>query len=399
MYWSEVRHLPGSDGGVLLGESSGGPSSSLSPQIKNHSVTHHRGYLYCFGGYDGRRNHQTLWIYSLKEQRWITPSLSSGSIVDRNGDGGDGTGSGHDNSNNNFDHGSININISSSNSPPIQHYTVRGVLPPGRNGHTATLATITRRRQLRRQQQHRDASLLVIPRIALREDNANDFIYDKSLMGTTFSNLSWETTQQQHHYHFKANGLEDLTKSDNVVNAVGNVMNDDVSTLDACHEESGEELDEAVKDDATDYNLNKAKVLDGLLHCHQVKQVLSPSKDEVIPVVGLNEQENDTCNIIANNNINPMENDENDSGEYNGNSDEYDAQIIIIGGWLGAGPLAASDTWVLDISGGLDRLEWFQPVSLSNSHEYCLLCNALLMHKRNITLCYQYKQHMQISQF
>ena len=42
--------------------------------------------------------------------------------------------------------------------------------------------------------------------------------------------------------------------------------------------------------------------------------------------------------------------------------DDGDAQIIIIGGWLGSGPLAASDMWVLDISGGLDQLCWFQPV-------------------------------------
>jgi hypothetical protein len=41
--------------------------------------------------------------------------------------------------------------------------------------------------------------------------------------------------------------------------------------------------------------------------------------------------------------------------------DEEDAQIIIIGGWLGSGPLAASDTWILDLSSGLNNLRWFQP--------------------------------------
>ena len=52
--------------------------------------------------------------------------------------------------------------------------------------------------------------------------------------------------------------------------------------------------------------------------------------------------------------------------DVNDNDDDYgeeDAQIIIIGGWLGAGPYAADDTWVLDISGGLERLRWFRPVS------------------------------------
>lgn len=41
------------------------------------------------------------------------------------------------------------------------------------------------------------------------------------------------------------------------------------------------------------------------------------------------------------------------------------ARIVIIGGWLGTGPLAASDMHVLDISGGVESLRWFQPVSSS----------------------------------
>lgn len=60
------------------------------------------------------------------------------------------------------------------------------------------------------------------------------------------------------------------------------------------------------------------------------------------------------------NNNNPMEDDHQDVDD----DDDEDAQIIIIGGWLGSGPLAASDMWVLDISGGMDRLRWFQPVSV-----------------------------------
>eukprot|EP00559_Dactyliosolen_fragilissimus_P005667 CAMPEP_0184871154 /NCGR_PEP_ID=MMETSP0580-20130426/40192_1 /TAXON_ID=1118495 /ORGANISM="Dactyliosolen fragilissimus" /LENGTH=85 /DNA_ID=CAMNT_0027373709 /DNA_START=109 /DNA_END=363 /DNA_ORIENTATION=+ len=54
MQWSEP-HLP----------LDGGP-----PTIKNHTVTHHGGYLFCFGGYDGRRNHMSLMIYSIQERRW-----------------------------------------------------------------------------------------------------------------------------------------------------------------------------------------------------------------------------------------------------------------------------------------------------------------------------------------
>jgi len=41
--------------------------------------------------------------------------------------------------------------------------------------------------------------------------------------------------------------------------------------------------------------------------------------------------------------------------------DEENARIIIIGGWLGTGPLAASDMHVLDISNGGKTLRWHQP--------------------------------------
>ena len=62
-----------------------------TPTVKNHSVTYHDGYLYCFGGYDGRRNHMTLTLYSIIRKKWIRAR-------------------------------------------PIS-----GTAPPGRNGHTATL--------------------------------------------------------------------------------------------------------------------------------------------------------------------------------------------------------------------------------------------------------------------
>ena len=50
---------------------------SSAPTIKNHSATHFGGYLYVFGGYDGRRNHQTLLVYSIAEQRWIRPVMTN----------------------------------------------------------------------------------------------------------------------------------------------------------------------------------------------------------------------------------------------------------------------------------------------------------------------------------
>lgn len=58
---------------AVAGGGSSSSSSSNAPTIKNHSVTHFGDYLYCFGGYDGRRNHATLLLYSLKEEKWIRP--------------------------------------------------------------------------------------------------------------------------------------------------------------------------------------------------------------------------------------------------------------------------------------------------------------------------------------
>jgi len=68
--------------------------SMLTPTIKNHSVTYYEHFLYCFGGYDGRMNHSNLVIFDLVNKSWF------------DGDA-----------------------------------WVKGSPPPGRNGHTATLAT------------------------------------------------------------------------------------------------------------------------------------------------------------------------------------------------------------------------------------------------------------------
>lgn len=103
MRWSEPS-LP-EDGGI-----------GTTPTIKNHSVTFYRGLLYCFGGYDGRRNNQTLLIYSLREGKWIAPSDPS-----------------------------VNSSAvkNSARHEQFEQYNV----PPGRNGHTATLATSRRSRR------------------------------------------------------------------------------------------------------------------------------------------------------------------------------------------------------------------------------------------------------------
>jgi len=203
MRWSEPS-LP-EDGGI-----------GTTPTIKNHSVTFYRGLLYCFGGYDGRRNNQTLLIYSLREGKWIAPTDS------RHND------------------------PLGNNSQFGAQYNV----PPGRNGHTATLATSRRSRSSMR---------------ARGNDNF-DFNADGNMQ------------QQQ--------------------------QPGDVEPQPAEYD-GGENM----------------------------------QGGDVMPNMPLNEE-------------NSMDTED---------DDDEDAQIFIIGGWLGSGPLAASDMWVLDISGGIDRLRWFQP--------------------------------------
>ena len=216
-----------------------------TPTIKNHSVTYYRGHLYCFGGYDGRRNNQTLLIYSLREGRWISPTdpAVNGAAAARHHHGNAGGGGG--------DH----------------QFSV----PPGRNGHTATLATTSRRRR-------RSRSSFVHH----QRHNENDW----NIV------MNDDSFQQQHQ-----SGENDSQQND--------------------HDAGGENM----------------------------------QGGDVMPLLPMNEDSS------ANNN----NNNNNDDTNNNDDDDEDDAQIFIIGGWLGSGPLAASDMWVLDISGGIDRLRWFQP--------------------------------------
>jgi hypothetical protein len=214
MRWSEPS-LP-EDGGI-----------GTTPTIKNHSVTFYRGLLYCFGGYDGRRNNQTLLIYSLREGKWIAPTDHP------NGFGGRGV----------------------NNSSRHEQFGAQYHVPPGRNGHTATLATSRRSR----------ASM----RLRRNVEAGTSYHHDESAAAAMD-----EIDSQQH--------AGDFGGGDNM------------------------------------------------------------QAGDVLPILPINEEENS------------MDADDDED-------DDEDAQIVIIGGWLGSGPLAASDTWVLDISGGIDRLRWFQP--------------------------------------
>ena len=153
-----------------------------APTIKNHSVTYHDGLLYCFGGYDGRRNHQTLLIYSLNERRWrrvehqapssaASPSAAAAAAAAAAMTGGRTSGGGAAAAAAGVGGGGGNVGaggIRGTNIPDAEaeriiglevaldpgrrnagnggsvrpgRLFVSGTPPPGRNGHTATLAT------------------------------------------------------------------------------------------------------------------------------------------------------------------------------------------------------------------------------------------------------------------
>jgi BTB/POZ domain/Kelch motif/Galactose oxidase, central domain len=162
---------PSSNGMGGGGGGGGLPSSSSSaaPTIKNHSVTHFGRYLYCFGGYDGRRNHMTLLLYDLKLRRWIRPthenssSSSSSSAVSNANPNFMVERSLNDefhaidgNINNNILHNHGDIDESAADDVGAAAAAAAGVVgglggssdaiivqgtpPPGRNGHSATLA-------------------------------------------------------------------------------------------------------------------------------------------------------------------------------------------------------------------------------------------------------------------
>jgi len=184
MEWSEVGG--GGNNSNNTASNNDAASSSHAPTIKNHSVTYFNEHLYCFGGYDGRRNHNSLLLYSIQDRRWIRPHheasetvsgmlppLGVGAAPLNNNNNNNGVPPpmmppgdvNNNNNNNNFVNGANNGAGVVVPPPPMipqfphfhpnhnhnqhQHHgslvadtsiVVKGTPPPGRNGHSATLA-------------------------------------------------------------------------------------------------------------------------------------------------------------------------------------------------------------------------------------------------------------------
>jgi hypothetical protein len=471
----------GLGGGLGLGMGSGGlgssssssssssPASSMSmPQIKNHSVTHHAGYLYCFGGYDGRRNHQSLSVYSLRERRWMdvistssdssSASASVAASLTAGGRGGGGVGSGAsrrgrgDEDAYDYDHyghydvgemplpsrrtggggmgmASASASVRSPSSGNGRRLVVRGVPPPGRNGHTATLAIggRTRRRRRRRSGSRSGASgsggrgsgsdmegrrsgsiecgnvgaSSEAPAFPPPNDDDGDIIIDNgvhrlnprsSVPTTTTTTTTITTTTDNSKCTIDERVPPRRTRrrrrrGDGVADAY-RAYESDRHRRDDESENDDDENDEVFPVSAVD--AVDVAIVD-LVRAMDVELVgdgggngRSAIDDEEDGGGGEEEKKGDggarwrwkeggrdgvatDCDDVDVDDDNDRSSDDARYviDDFNDNvddvNDEDDAQIIIIGGWLGAGPYAADDTWVLDISGGLERLRWFRP--------------------------------------
>ena len=322
MRWSEAPPMMMGGVGEGGGGDGGGGSSSHMPQIKNHSVTHHRGYLYCYGGYDGRRNHQTLSVYPLRERRWMNADSTAA-----------GGGGGVDEDLDQDFHDTDEIRRRGmANGGGGQRLNVRGVPPPGRNGHTATLAIRGGRRRWRRRRGRNGVI-----------DNDNNNIFTSSPPPSTLKQQrpNDEHDRNDRGKHTVETGAEPPTQGI-IEQKVDHALLDLAQSMN-------------VMDADFDGSIEMSSLIDSSTAC--IDDGRNPNEDDELPIDNNNDDNVDDFTDDE------VDNDEMDDETENNNNmdDDEDAQIIIIGGWLGQGPFASSDCWVLDISGGLDRLRWFQP--------------------------------------
>lgn len=55
------------------------------PQIKNHSAVLYKKTLFLFGGYDGKKNHNSLHIYDIIKNEWVKSKIYGKEPEGRNG--------------------------------------------------------------------------------------------------------------------------------------------------------------------------------------------------------------------------------------------------------------------------------------------------------------------------
>jgi Kelch motif. len=60
-------------------------TSQDCPLIKNHTAVLYNKLIYVFGGYDGKKNHNTLYTFDIETKEWKMPSVFGNEPPGRNG--------------------------------------------------------------------------------------------------------------------------------------------------------------------------------------------------------------------------------------------------------------------------------------------------------------------------
>ena len=61
------------------------PHNNECPQIKNHTTLLYEKKMYLFGGYDGKKNHNSLYMYCFEKGEWSKPKVKGVEPEGRNG--------------------------------------------------------------------------------------------------------------------------------------------------------------------------------------------------------------------------------------------------------------------------------------------------------------------------
>ena len=296
MQWSEISAAASSQvsavnamGGNDQHGSDNGLGGTLgAPTIKNHSVTYFNDHLYCFGGYDGRRNHNLLLLYNIKEHRWIRPQTRPQTIPE-----------------------SIETNVS------VARVNIEGNESPSSNSNN----NISNNNN--NNERHRD--------VKFAADDTDD------------SNAN-ETGDE----NAETNSGEEETE-----NAVAN----DDSNNDSASEQANESQEAQNRQARVGFENN---------HFNRDIPPLN-DRDGFYPGLGDRRNSNNTSSYEYTVTGNPPPGRNGHSAtlatdeDENNNDEDVTGRIIVLGGWLGQGPLAASDMHVLEISRGGRTLRWYQP--------------------------------------
>mmetsp|Transcript_15570 Transcript_15570/g.35661 ORF Transcript_15570/g.35661 Transcript_15570/m.35661 type:complete len:885 (+) Transcript_15570:240-2894(+) len=303
---------------------------SSAPTIKNHSVTHFGSFLYCFGGYDGRRNHNDLLIYSIAEQRWIYPVKVTNNNNNRTLAGGNPAAPPNAPDPNNGGGGGGPAVIDLTN-------------PWGLQGHHQPQQVPQQQQQQQDQNQQMGGDVMGLPQQPQQQQNPNQLSHP----------------QQPHHHHrpHDPNNNDDMMNDDAALRMVNGAADNVLEPPFA-----GD-----VNINNNPMNNNNSNNNNHLVHQPPPQQE-QPQDQQQPPNNPLPNNPASSNGLICVSGTFPPGRNGHSATLVTDDDDHDDDQehpesgrIIVLGGWLGTGPLAASDMHVLDISQGGRQLRWYQP--------------------------------------